>query len=191
MSNRNKVDVKIYGQEYTMVSCESREYMQKVANHVDDKMKEIAKKSKVLSTSMIAVLTSLNIADEVFKAKQKIEELENELIKPLKELEEAKSQLAASTSLLSAKDQEIREFEEMLEEEKQNTLESGTAFEQLLEEMERLKLELMEKNKELENVKKENEDLHNKVFDNQMKYVQARKELDNFIETFDTNKKIK
>lgn len=187
MSDKNKVIVRIYGQEYTMVGKESREYMQKVANYVDDKMVDIAKNSKKLSTAMVAVLTSLNIADEYFKAQQEMEEFKKEAVKPLEELEQTRSQLAATLTAFKEKEMEYIQTIERLEEEKKNHV-TNDACEKLIEEIEGLKAALNLKDNELEKMKKENEELQNKIFESQIKYVQARKELDAFIETFDEKK---
>ncbi len=64
---RVKTIVKIAGKEYTLVGMESEEYIHRVAIYVDRKMNEIEKRNNSLSTSMIAVLTALNIADEYLK----------------------------------------------------------------------------------------------------------------------------
>lgn len=82
MPDKNKVVVRIMGHEYTLVSEDTREYMQRVANVVDDKMKEIASANKKLSTSMIAVLTALNAADEYLKVAARNEELEKRIQDP-------------------------------------------------------------------------------------------------------------
>lgn len=82
MPDKNKVVVRIMGHEYTLVSEDTREYMQRVANVVDDKMKEIASANKKLSTSMIAVLTALNVTDEYLKIAMRNEELEKRIQDP-------------------------------------------------------------------------------------------------------------
>ena len=78
MGDKNKVTVKIMDRDYTLVSDDSREHMQRVANFVDDKMRETFSSNKKLSTSMIGVLTALNIADELYKVISEKEELEKE-----------------------------------------------------------------------------------------------------------------
>ncbi|QZY56329.1 cell division protein ZapA [Crassaminicella profunda] len=184
MSNKNKVIVRIYGQEYTMVGNESKEYMQRVANFVDEKMIDIARNSKKLSTAMIAVLTCLNIADEYYKINQEIEKVKEEAIKPLQELEETRSQLTAALADFETKEMEYKRIIEQLGEEKKNNIKNGEC-EILKKEIEDLKENLNLKDQEIKKVKNENEELQNKVFDSQIKYVQARKELDAFIENFD------
>ena len=75
MKQRNRVLVKINGQEYPIVGAEPKEYLLKVSSFVDDKMGVIAKSNENLSTSMIAVLTSINIADQYLKTKANFDEL--------------------------------------------------------------------------------------------------------------------
>lgn len=189
MSNRNKVIVRIYGQEYTMVSSESREYMQRVANYVDDKMDDIAKKSKKLSTAMVAVLTALNVADDYFKTKMQLEGLEKEAMRPLKDLEDVRAQLAVATSLMEEKGQEYKEIIRQLEEDLEQSNHKNEDHASLLTEIEHLNNLLRDKEKEMEKVLKANVELQNKLFDMQIKYVQTRKELDAFIDTFDDEKR--
>ena len=189
MSNKNKVIVRIMGQEYTMVGIESREYMQRIANYVDDKMMDIAKNTKKLSTAMVAVLTALNIGDEYFKLKKQLNELEKAAMLPLKELEQTKSQLAVTKSELETKDFEFEEIIRKMEQEKTTTSKDEAFKDELLEEIQELKQQLNTKDVEFEKIKKENDDLQNKLFNSQIKYVQARKELENFIEAFESEKK--
>jgi len=95
MTVKNKVVVKILGQEYTLISDDSREHMQRISNLVDDKMRELYNSNKKMSTSMVAVLTALNMTDDYLKAldeqqaiikryenpKQEIDVLAEELLK--------------------------------------------------------------------------------------------------------------
>jgi len=189
MSNKNKVIVRIMGQEYTMVGNESREYMQRIANYVDDKMMDIAKNTKKLSTAMVAVLTALNIGDEYFKLKKQLNELEKAAMLPLKELEQTKNQLAVTKSELETKDFEFEEIIRKMEQDKNTTSKDELLKDELLEEIEGLKQQLSTKDVEFEKMIKENDDLQNKLFNSQIKYVQARKELENFIEAFESEKK--
>ena len=76
MSRKNRVVVRILGQDYPLMSEDSRDYMQKVAYVVDDRMREILNSNKKLSNSMVAVLTALNLADDYLKCTHEKEELE-------------------------------------------------------------------------------------------------------------------
>lgn len=62
-----------------MRGTESEEYIHKVAIFVDRRMEEIAKNQPPLSLSMLAILTSINLADEAIKQKEEIEQLRKQL----------------------------------------------------------------------------------------------------------------
>lgn len=79
VGRKTKTIVKIGGREYTITGEETAEYIHKVAIYVDRKMQEIEKVQHNLSTSMIAVLTAVNLADEVIKLQEEITELNEEI----------------------------------------------------------------------------------------------------------------
>ena len=70
----NKLQVKICGQEYTLVSDDSREYMLEMADYVDRKMVAVKNQNNRLSTSMAAILVALNVADDMKHAEAKAKE---------------------------------------------------------------------------------------------------------------------
>jgi cell division protein ZapA len=82
--NKNKTVVKIGGKEYALCSTDSIEYMHRVALYVDQTMEGIKKNSFHLSTSLVAVLASVNIADTLLKAQDELAELK-ETLSALKE----------------------------------------------------------------------------------------------------------
>lgn len=79
MEKKTKTVVKIGGREYAMRGFESKEYIHKVAIYVDRKIEKIAERQPSLSTSMIAILTAINLADEVIKLQEEVEKLQNQL----------------------------------------------------------------------------------------------------------------
>lgn len=74
-----KVEVKINNIEYTLVSNEPEEYVQRVALLVNKKMNEITESAPQLSTAMKAVLTAVNIADDCLKNESVLDNLRIEL----------------------------------------------------------------------------------------------------------------
>lgn len=70
MTAKNKVAVKIGGKDYTLVGLESGEYIHQLASYIDKKLIQVQKINPKLSTSMVAVLTSVNVADDYFKSVQ-------------------------------------------------------------------------------------------------------------------------
>ncbi|HKQ59548.1 MAG TPA: cell division protein ZapA [Candidatus Eisenbacteria bacterium] len=67
MDARNVVQVQIFGHSYTIRGEADQEYILGVAAYVDRKMREITEKLPVASLSKVAILASLNIADELYK----------------------------------------------------------------------------------------------------------------------------
>ncbi len=70
----NRVTVSICGEDYNLVAEEAPSYMQKVGGYVDTKMSELIAAAKVGRTDA-AVLTAVNIADELFKEREATEAL--------------------------------------------------------------------------------------------------------------------
>lgn len=75
-SSKNRVRVNIYGEEYTVRSDGDMDYIVRVADYIDKKMRFIAEKMPNKSPTRVAVLTALNVADELFRER---EEGENDL----------------------------------------------------------------------------------------------------------------
>jgi cell division protein ZapA len=66
ISDKNEtVRVMIFGEEYPIRGVANPEYILRVADYVDKKMREIASVSKYKSLDKLAILTALNIAGEL------------------------------------------------------------------------------------------------------------------------------
>lgn len=74
MDSKNVVQVQIFGHNYTIRGEADQEYITQVSAYVDRKMREITDKLPVASLSKVAILASLNIADELFKERARVEE---------------------------------------------------------------------------------------------------------------------
>ena len=70
MEPKNVVNVQIFGHTYTIRSEAEQTHILDVAAYVDRKMREITEKLPVASLSKVAILASLNIADELFKERE-------------------------------------------------------------------------------------------------------------------------
>ena len=79
--SKNRVMVSIYGEEYTMRSPSSGEYMRRIAHYVDERMKQVGQSNNRLGTNKIAVLTAINLADELFQVRRELRELEKSINK--------------------------------------------------------------------------------------------------------------
>lgn len=78
MEDKNKVQVKIYGQEFTISGKLPREHIIKVADHVDRSMHRLSENLPSCSVSSLAVLAAVNSTDEYFRI---VEELNAQLAK--------------------------------------------------------------------------------------------------------------
>ncbi|MBE6908076.1 MAG: cell division protein ZapA [Ruminococcaceae bacterium] len=89
----NRVTVSICGEEYTLVAEEAPSYMQKVGGYVDTKMGELIESAKVGRTDA-AVLTAVNIADELFKEREAAETLRTQVKEYVDEAARARNEVS-------------------------------------------------------------------------------------------------
>lgn len=61
------VEVDIFGTTYKVRSANDEEHLQRLADFVDGKMREIATHTAAVDTTKIAVLAALNIADQLVR----------------------------------------------------------------------------------------------------------------------------
>jgi cell division protein ZapA len=64
------ITVKIYGENYPLRTAEPAARLEGLARFVDARMREVAASGKVVTTSKIAVLAALHIADELFRLRE-------------------------------------------------------------------------------------------------------------------------
>lgn len=114
MSSKNKTQVIIAGKIYTLSGYESEEYLQKVAAYLNGKITEFRGMDGYhrLSQEMRSILLNLNIADDCFKVRKKIEELEEELSEKEKELYEFRHEMITTQVRLENAEKEKNALEE-------------------------------------------------------------------------------
>ena len=67
----NQVKISIFGQEYSVKAPADETYIRKIAEYLDEKMREVQSGfSTTQSSTRIAILAGMNITDELFTAKQ-------------------------------------------------------------------------------------------------------------------------
>ena len=67
----NQVQISIFGQEYSVKAPADPEYIKKIAEFLDEKMREVQSGfSTTQSSTRIAILAGMNITDELFNARQ-------------------------------------------------------------------------------------------------------------------------
>jgi cell division protein ZapA len=78
---RAGMKIEIYDQSYNVNADGNEEYLQEVAAYVDGKMREIATATKMVDSLKVAVLASLNIADELFAMRERQQSIDGPLRK--------------------------------------------------------------------------------------------------------------
>jgi cell division protein ZapA len=69
------IRVVIYDQVYFMRGDLNEEYIQKLAQYLDTKMRAIAERTRTVDTLRVAMLAALNVADEYHQLKARHEEI--------------------------------------------------------------------------------------------------------------------
>ncbi len=90
---KNKVTVTIAGQEYALIADQDAPAVEKIAAHVDAKVREVMDGSH-LSLSSSAILAAMNIAEEYFKEQEAAENLRRQLKDYLEEGAKVKQELS-------------------------------------------------------------------------------------------------
>jgi len=68
---KESIQVEIFGTEYTLRSDADIDHIREIAKLVDERMRRLAESSTVKSPAKLAVLTALNMADELYLLKEK------------------------------------------------------------------------------------------------------------------------
>ena len=80
--------VEIFGSEYHIRADADADYVKTVAAFVDAKMSEIAQNQSLVSSTKVAILAAINIADELFKERRKREQTEQDVSEKAQALSE-------------------------------------------------------------------------------------------------------
>lgn len=101
------IEIEIYKQKYRIKvkGEEDEKYISHLTSYVDQKMREVAVKSRSVDTLKVAVLAALNIADEFFLCQKKMDQL-NEVIGHMED------EIEGLEGFLKRDSQEIEKFED-------------------------------------------------------------------------------
>ena len=76
----NQIKITIFGQEYSVKAPADPTYIKKIAEYVATKMREVQSGfSSTQSSNRIAILSAMNITDELFNAKKRGDSDNNEI----------------------------------------------------------------------------------------------------------------
>lgn len=114
MASKTDTEVIIGGKVFTLSGYESEDYLQRIALYINNKVQEYSKidgfRRQSLDTQ--AVLMQLNIADDYFKAKKQIENLEEDISSKEKEIYELKHELISSQIKLESTEKAMKAMQE-------------------------------------------------------------------------------
>lgn len=204
MEEKNKVSVRIYGQEYKISGNAPREYILQLASYVDSKIIDIANNMKQFTAPMATVLAAVNIADEYFKAKSEaksaeskmeryalevkhkdryLNELKTSYLQFKQETEKELQGMEAMKQALSEKSKGVDDLNTDIQSFKEENETLREEMESLKQSIEQLQVDMKEKDIEMEKLQKENQELENIYFDTEMMNVQLKKELEDLTKT--------
>ena len=78
-NTKNKTTVNIGGREYSIVSPESNEYIQRISIQLDERMRELSDAFFSLSSLDVATLAALNLMDDYIKTRDELERISGEI----------------------------------------------------------------------------------------------------------------
>ena len=118
MASKTDVQVIIDGRVLTLSANESEEYMQKIALYINNKLEELRAMSgyKRMSSDMQRIMLELNMADDYFKAKKRIAELESDLDERDKSEYDLKHKLVANQLDIESATKEIESLKDEITE---------------------------------------------------------------------------
>ena len=118
MAARNGTEVVIDGKVIKLSGYESEEYLQRLASYLNGKIAEYnrVESFKRQSADLQSILLQLNIADDYFKAKSQLEEVQAELAAKDTEMYDIKHELIAAQIKLESKEKLIRSYQKQAEE---------------------------------------------------------------------------
>jgi len=198
---KTRITVDIFGTNYKLVGRSSVSYMKMVAAHVNDQMYHLTNALPQLESSKIAVLASVNIADEYFKLRKELEqmqgndqkktdleanyqkslqqniELELSIKAGQERLQGLQTELQAAQQQHQAQQEYLQNIEQQLSESQNNTDQQ-----QLLEENTELRNELEQERTRFSNSQSDDQDLVHEHKKLTIEYEKLKKEYNEWIQ---------
>ena len=114
MNTKNDVEVIINGKQYTLSGYESSEYLQKIANHINDKIAEYKEQDGYLrlDTEMKNILLAINLSDEYYKALKDSNDIKKENEEMEKEIFDIKHEMLTMQSELDKANEQNKKLAE-------------------------------------------------------------------------------
>ena len=116
MNQYRDTEVIINNRRYTISGYESEEYLQKIASFINNKHHEYKNRDayKFLDSDLIHILMQINIADDYFKLKEKLKEMEEESEFKSNEIYDFKHEVISTQTKLDSAQKELEEVKNEL-----------------------------------------------------------------------------
>ena len=116
MNKYHDIEVIINNKRYTLSGYESEEYLQKIASYINSKHTEFRNNDayKFLDTELKNILMQINIADDYYKTRDKMKDIEKENEAKSNEIFDIKHELIATQTKLDSVQKEIEELKKEL-----------------------------------------------------------------------------
>lgn len=178
MSNKNKINVIIDGRNFTVVGGDNERYIRNLAYYVDEKIKSLSSKNERLSQTMSATLAALNIADEYHKTMEELEVLKNKAKDPLEKYSGVLDELNNSKS-------KCEELSALCNTYKEEVLHKESELDNIKKECQQHKFLLEQKEKECEESQNLIITLQDRNFQSQIELVETKKQLNEILRLLD------
>jgi len=122
MNKYHDIEVIINNKRYTLSGYEGEEYLQKIASYINSKHVEFRNRDayKFLDSELKNILMQINIADDYYKTRDKIKEIETENESKSNEIFDLKHEVISTQSRLDSAQKEIEELKKELYESQKN-----------------------------------------------------------------------
>lgn len=168
-TSKKKVVVNILGSNYTIITDNDEEELKKVSVFVDELIKQVRKNNPYMNPYTAAVLSCLNLCEELFALRDEAEELR-------KDKEEYEILSDYKEKLMAALEEaEENETKRVVIENKYKRLEVEN--EELKDLLEEYKEKFTNMRSEIEVNRRSISELQNKLLENQIELVKARKNI--------------
>ena len=113
MSAKKSAQVLIGGKIYTLSGYEEEDYLQKIATYINGKINDFEEMEGVnrFTMDMKATLMEINIADDYFKAKDRVDKLEHDMEQKDKEIYDLKHDLISNQVRIETLEEQTKELE--------------------------------------------------------------------------------
>jgi cell division protein ZapA len=118
MPELTRVETRIYDNDYIITGDATEDYISRVASYVDSRMRELSRTFPDASSIKLAILTAVNISDELFQLKENPQKKRLKIIrleKSIEKLEERMNKSKASLDKFKKKVSDMNEDNKLFE----------------------------------------------------------------------------